>query len=140
MSRKAEKAVVRGANGVAKRWEGLAEKPAEEIQERMRSAHPRFRRYSVHHRAGAPPGQLLSWDDDGMRCGHSEVSLSHNGSSDVNGSVRLVERRIWNVQLRNDRCERNAQQPEDYNDPTPLLHAQTPICLTSYAPRGHLSM
>jgi len=103
----------------------------------MRGAHSRFERYYVHHRAGIPPRLLFSGDDDGMRSGHIEVSLSHNGSSDVNGSVRLVERRLWIVQLRNDRCQGNAQHPEDYNDPMPLLHGQTPSCLTSYAPCGH---
>jgi hypothetical protein len=58
----------------------------------MRGAHSRFERYYVHHRAGIPPRLLFSGDDDGMRSGHIEVSLSHNGSSDVQRSNALASR------------------------------------------------
>ena len=107
VSGKPKKAVVRGANGLAKKVDGLAEKLAEEIQERMRGAHSRFHLYYAHDRVGVPPGLPFFGDDDGIPSRRSEVSQRVSGSNEINGSVGFVERRFRIVHCRNDRREGN---------------------------------
>jgi hypothetical protein len=106
---KAENGSDEGSERCSQKVDGLTEKLAEEIQERMRGAHSRFQRFSVHDRAGAPPYPLFSGGDDGMPSGHNEVSPRANGSSDINGSVGFVEGCFWIVRWRDDRSEGNAQ-------------------------------
>lgn len=82
--------------------DGLAEKGAEKIKERMRKPNPLFQRHHMHRGDGFPPRPLFSWDYHGMHGGPDEIRPSYEGSSEVSRSIGFVVRGLWGVNSWND--------------------------------------
>jgi hypothetical protein len=115
-----------GSQGFSENVNGLAEKGAEKIEERMRDANPLFQRRYMRRGDGFPPRALFSWDHHGMNGGRDEIGPSYEGSSEVSRSIGFVVRGLWRVNSWNDCREANDTYSEDDNRPTQILHLQNP--------------